>query len=165
MTVNTKGIFDQLGNIDINAIIALAKQARDQGRGIVDDLLSTLREQLRSHPQAAAILGEFERLFGPLLKQGPSDAEIDAARDRWQKGFAQDVHDLPKQPTPPAGFPYMEPSINAPDRSRLTRGDEIYERLADGAGPHSFIVWGRIGARPNDTWPAPGGWQRTHTMP
>lgn len=58
------------------------------------------------------------------------------------------IEPAPPTPTPGTSFPYSDVLYTFPDRSLLVHGDEIYQ---EPTGQSQWIVWGRIGSRP-DSW-------------
>jgi hypothetical protein len=157
------------GNLDLDGIVALLKQARDTGKSVLD----ALREAVRSNPQLQGLLDQVQKLFGkPVIEL--TDEEFTNLIASWHQGLTakskpmpSDDPPFPPPPPPPpsgAGFPYMEVLTVHPLAhnlaSLLKRGNEMFTTsvpIGEQQGPH-YMVWNRVADKPNPIWPPPGGW-------
>ena len=152
-----------LGNIDINAYVAILKRARDTGKAI----LGNLREELKGNPDIKAVIDLIEGLIRKPVTQ-LTDAELKNLIASWHTGnqakskpFPQEPVD-PIDPPPPVTFPY-DKELNwhplADDLAHLlVPTDRIYRRKDGSTG---WIV-NRVGAAAP---PDAGTWELDATQP
>jgi hypothetical protein len=98
------------GNLSIDDIIALFRNARETGNAV----LEALREAVRSNPQLQALLKQFEGIFGkPVIEL--TDEELTNLIGSWHRGLtarSKDmVDDVPPPPPPPTGILDSDPGM------------------------------------------------------
>ena len=84
------------GNLSIDDIIGLFKNARETGKAV----LEALREAVKSNPQLQALLKQFEAIFGkPVIEL--TDAELTDLIGSWHAGLTKKSKPMQEDPPPP----------------------------------------------------------------
>lgn len=151
-----------LGNIGGTNIDALAKLA-EAARKAITDALEEAARALAANPGLKSVVDQINDLLGRPKIVELSPEQLRDIIASWHSGLTAKSKPMPSDPPQPtSGFPYMEllniHPLAHPRHELLKSGNEMFVTALPIGSALKFTVWNGVGAKPNSTWPDPGGW-------
>ena len=153
------GLPGNLGNFDINELIAIFKNARDTGRTVLEEAVKALA----NNPQLKGIVEQLQGIFGkPIIEL--TDEELDNLIASWHSGLTKKSKPMKETPTPVPpidetgnpNFKYFPTVLNKEEIEaalvasprQMMKGAEIFGDGRTFETSDKFVVYAGVGESP-----------------